>query len=254
LNGCNDHVNTFSKIDNPTGSVAILSHWNCWYGTRKHTTLRLISNRSTSSDNDDDDENTTTATSKPTLISTKFDDIFHRATAFNQRHTTSGIIPFQNNNKPTVLGMITERRRMTAEYAHYMEAGESIHPKYIVTEREMDAVEIHPDDPKFYPGNYRLWRFHLPNLETNTTSTHSDPKATDITANSFGGEEKMKTTENTTQDNNTSYIWRAYHRLNDREKLMIEYKLGQKINTILWTRWPNATIDKYDPDDPQILV
>ena len=48
--------------------------------------------------------------------------------------------------------------------------------------------------------------------------------------------------------------WVPFHRLSDREKHAVECKLGPKISTILWTRWPRADIDGFEPEVPEPLV
>ena len=45
LDGSHDHADTFSRVDCP-GQVSALTHWNCWYGERHATQLRLTADRS----------------------------------------------------------------------------------------------------------------------------------------------------------------------------------------------------------------
>ncbi|MGK3759038.1 MAG: hypothetical protein ACI8RD_011355 [Bacillariaceae sp.] len=84
---------------------------------------------------------------------------------------------------------------------------------------ELERMKIHPDDQKLYPKKYALWRFDV-NEDENTPL-----------------EDRKKQAEN----------WIPYYRLTSRQKKIVEIKLGPKINTILWTRWPDAKIDNFTP-------
>jgi hypothetical protein len=42
LNGSKDQAKSFLKSNKPGTVVAELTHWNCWYGKRNKTHLRLI--------------------------------------------------------------------------------------------------------------------------------------------------------------------------------------------------------------------
>ena len=84
-------------------------------------------------------------------------------------------------------------------------------------------------DPKFYPGKYQLWRFRLEIIDN------------------CGTEAKYKKEGGCAE-------WKPCHSVTDREQLIINAKLGQKINMIIWSRWPNATIDYCDPEAPPAVV
>ena len=42
--------------------------------------------------------------------------------------------------------------------------------------------------------------------------------------------------------------WTPYFSLDPEEQMLVEAKFGPKINRILWSRWPLATIDKFTPE------
>ena len=91
--------------------------------------------------------------------------------------------------------------------------------KNVIGEDELERVKAHPEDQKLYPSKYQMWRFDIEEDD--------------------GIEDRKQRAE----------YWTPYHRLNAREKKMVERKLGPKINKILWSRWPDATIDNFIPDD-----
>jgi hypothetical protein len=89
----------------------------------------------------------------------------------------------------------------------------------VVQKAEMDRVRINPEDIKLYPDQRQMWRFDMG--DDGNQALDKKPRA-----------EK----------------WTSYHRLTNREKRIIELKLGPKINHILWTRWPATTIDNFTND------
>ncbi len=85
---------------------------------------------------------------------------------------------------------------------------------------ELKRIQIYEQDQKLYPKNHKLWRFDL------------------------GEEDDDLGKKPSTQS------WIPYFKLNPRQKRLVETKLGPKINSILWTRWPGAVIDNFtDSED-----
>lgn len=251
LNGCNDRAASFSRIDDQIGTVAVLTHWNCWYNVRNKTKLRLASNRSKPS-----------GWSVP-LISTKGDDLF-RSPLF--RHSS-------RNAASNILDSLVESRFANHQRLREITHTEEIDPTLIVSKEELESVTVHKDDPKFYPGNYRSWRFEFSNIHGNRTKLDTDREHVSVVHENIGYSKKMdmvnglqcearvadlERTQNKVNpssaghDNDTR--WKPYHRLSERQQLIVEMKFGQKLNCILWTRWPRATIDYYEPEDPPAVV
>ena len=128
------------------------------------------------------------------------------------------------------LQALARRRRYSQVCADDEHKVESIDAELVVTPAAMERVTVHPDDPAFYPDRYRMWRFHVVMV---------DPEA--------GGEEE--------EDGKPHAIhWKPYFSLTDREKLVVETKLGPKLTKILWTRWPRATVDRFSPAEPAAIV
>ncbi|OEU07874.1 hypothetical protein FRACYDRAFT_197081 [Fragilariopsis cylindrus CCMP1102] len=93
---------------------------------------------------------------------------------------------------------------------------------------ELERMKIHPDDQKFYPQKHALWRYEIGSNQDENTPL----------------EDRKMQAEN----------WIPYYRLTSRQKKIVEIKLGPKINTILWTRWPDAKIDNFTPKDGQFPI
>ena len=89
-------------------------------------------------------------------------------------------------------------------------------------EAAMEKIQFHPEDAKFYPKQHRRWRFDMGAKE----GTENDPNA------------KIRGNH-----------WTPYFSLDLEEQVLVEAKFGPKINRILWSRWPLATIDKFTPGD-----
>jgi hypothetical protein len=198
LNGCNEHEETFSRIDRP-GAVASMTHWNTWYEERNATQLRLVTDRS-----------------QPV------DALFKDEDSEFERELERLASP--------VLRVMARRRRARAVRAQEVSNVETGSSDLLELKEELDRLLAHPDDSKFYPNNYRLWRFDL----------GEDPKVS--------GADDCK---------QRGQVWKSYYKLSDREKLMVEAKLGPQICTLLWTRWPRATVDCFVPgeiEDPPPIV
>lgn len=185
LNECSDHMNSFARTDH-SGTVASMTHWNCWHSVRNATQLRLVTDRSNSTVPD------TSASMNCTMA--------HRSD-FNEF-------------------LVRECNQV-----------ELVDAALFVSNEDMEHVTVHPDDPNFYPNLYRMWRYDMidePILD-NDNDDSKDRKS-------------------------HAPVWRSYHRLSDREKHVIETKLGPQICSLLWTRWPRATVDRFVPNDPLPIV
>ncbi|KAG7349278.1 hypothetical protein IV203_011875 [Nitzschia inconspicua] len=127
-----------------------------------------------------------------------------------------------NAKPPTPNRMLSERNRwnlvdsVCAEQYRHVQSELS---EDVVQTADLERVRIHPEDEKLYPNKRQMWRFHMG--DDDDVDLDQKPKAEG---------------------------WTSYHRLNKREKRIIELKLGPKINHILWTRWPAATIDSFTND------
>ena len=85
---------------------------------------------------------------------------------------------------------------------------------------ELDRINIHLEDQKLYPNRHKMWRFDLGENADDELDTKPPAQS-----------------------------WIPYFQLTSRQKRLVETKLGPKINTILWTRWPEAVIDNFTPSE-----
>jgi hypothetical protein len=185
LNQTYDGLESFARADQPTSTVE-LTHFSCWPGQRSKTNLRLSPDRSKWSD---------PGASK-----------------------TRAIVP-PSGYSATVELLLRRRKECICLSSNELEAVDIVDSELLVTD---EHVETNPEDQKFYPENYHLWRYCIGN--------GSDAENTQVLE------------------------WIPYHRLSDRQKLLVETKLGPKISSILRTRWPRAKIEGFDPERPPPLV
>jgi hypothetical protein len=115
---------------------------------------------------------------------------------------------------------------------------ELVDPALVVSIKDMQSVTVHPDDPTFYPNLYRMWRYDI----SNEPITSVDENDTGSGTNHSADRKPHVPT------------WKSYHSLNHHEKHVIETKLGPQICTVLWTRWPRATVDRFIPNDCSPIV
>ena len=137
-------------------------------------------------------------------------------------------------NKPKHMSeILLERRRQQRTNivsADEHEANEEQDRESHITLEEIERCTPNPDDKRFYADKYRMWQFDMGRI---------------VQEDDIIMEEDAKP---------RAEQWIPYHRLTDRQKLLVELKLGPKINTILWTRWPRATIDNFTPDDGPLPI
>jgi hypothetical protein len=98
-----------------------------------------------------------------------------------------------------------------------------------ITDNELQSVKFHPEDEKYYPGQYRRWRFNFDGNGNTLTSFSS--------VNDGRG------------DN-----WIPFYRLQERQRLIIEMKVAPKICNIVRTRWPMAIVRDFLPEGRFPLV
>jgi hypothetical protein len=131
-------------------------------------------------------------------------------------------------SRDTTQLLIERRREHRANLvsADEHEANETKERESRITPEELERAKPNPEDERFYVGKYRMWRFDMGEAD-NDKDDESEP-----------GIIKMRAEQ-----------WVPYHRLTARQKLLVEMKLGPKIKSILWSRWPGATIDNFTPAD-----
>ena len=180
-----------AKLDKSGESLDFV-HWNCWYELRNRFEFRLIAASDVWKP----------PPSKPVT-----------AEAFENLRN-----PLESRNTGDLL---LERRRcmginQLSAKEHKSNLANAKQNK--VTEVDLESVTPNPDDERYYPKDYKMWRFDVKGVCEN-------------------------------EDNIQIDRWVPYHRLPPKHKLIVDLKLGPKIANVLWTRWPGARVDKFVPED-----
>jgi len=209
-----DNPDTFSRDDKP-GAVAILRHWNCWYGQRNKTDFRLVLD-------------SPQWTAPPLQLKKQTKDRFRSDTKGKDRKMAP--VPPRETRTVARLMKRQQNKRKAEEFLH---STETVHPDMVFTEEELNRVVVHAADQKYYPGKYTMWRYDLGESASGENSTND------------GGASDRKRRART---------WTPFYRLSRREKLLVETLLGPNIKSIIMTRWPWATVDRFTPNDPPPTV
>jgi hypothetical protein len=194
--GCPEQGSLFAHHDVP-GTVAHMRHFNSWYGQRRSTCFRLTVGRS-------DDSLSTDWVKGGTTVA----DI---------------------HELPSVR-LLRERMKARAQAEKDRYGAEVVSPELLFTQQELDGVVAHPDDPKFYPNQFKLWRYDIcPTVEAGDDENQDQKRR--------------------------AQTWTPYCRLASRGKLLVEAKLGPALHRILLTRWPRTSVfDRFEPSDPDPVV
>ena len=195
-----------ARLDQP-GSVLQLVHWNGWYDGRKVGMRLRTAQRAWKAPN-------------------------HKLKLDPQQQQQ------QQQQKPNMVDWMNEKRRteerIRATSAREHAAAQEMEPSPTIRPEEIESCQAHPDDVKFYPDNFCMWRFDVPEMKEEEEEENNDPEK----------EDKKPRGKH----------WTPYRRLTERQQRIVQTKLGPKIQSILWTRWPKATIDHFEPKDKVPLV
>jgi hypothetical protein len=208
-------ASNFAKMDQPR-YVANLLHWNCWYGQRHKSGIRLITAPAAE-----------WKPPRPSKILSRYreaPDAKHAVSLTCERKTVKQQLLERRNSGTSLSATSDVQQASEAELLSkdMMTADEE--------ERLLKQIRAHPDDPTFYPKNYRMWRFDMGESKEDSNACLSSKPRGDR--------------------------WTSYFALSKEEQLLVEKKMGPKIMPILFTRWPGATIDKFEPNgkDPAPVV
>lgn len=132
VDGSHDGADKFASEDRH-GSVATMTHWNCWYGQRNKTQLRLVLDRS--------------QWVEPALESPFKNSVGGRSTRLS--------------TEPITLALLKERRVSNVQWRKQRSGTEPVDPDTLFTQEELDRVVANSEDQKFYPNKYQSWRYDL---------------------------------------------------------------------------------------------
>jgi hypothetical protein len=129
----------------------------------------------------------------------------------------------KDETQTQTMRLMAQRRRKSVGLLNELEDGGRDLVELNFSAEETNRLEIHPEDQKLYPDQYQMWRYDMHEV----TSMDQKPAAT---------------------------RWKPFHRLSNRAQQLVHVTLGPKINTILWTRWPSANLERFQPESPPPVV
>ena len=97
-----------------------------------------------------------------------------------------------------------------------------------ISAKEILSTEVHLEDERYYPNNFRHWRFRF-----NYYKEKSSSKGGHTNDDEDGAAQSQKLP-----------AWITFFRLNRRQKEIVERKMSPRINLAIWSKWPDATVDK----------
>lgn len=97
----------------------------------------------------------------------------------------------------------------------------------LITSEEIKCVKIHPEDQKYYPGDYRRWRFEMGSPKTGENYS----KEGNVSSHLLLSDDK----------------WIPFYRLRGRKRQVVEMKFGPRICAVVRSRWPLANVGDFIP-------
>ena len=184
----------FAQQDRP-GYVACMKHINCWFQVRNLSGLRLITDRPKWSP------------PSPSKVLANYRD------APDAKHSSS-----LSCQQKTITQQLQERRHSLTNVVSADEKDAAEMEKAAKARQDeaaMERVRFHAEDAKFYPKQYRMWRFDMGTDDGAARDPNSKPR----------GDHFM-----------------SYFALSRDEQAIVEAKFGPQINRILLTRkWISST-------------
>jgi hypothetical protein len=117
-----------------------------------------------------------------------------------------------------------------------------------ISQKEIDAIIIHPQDKSYYPKDYRRWRFDV----SSVTDTFSASAAVGEASPNAKSDSKLPAIDDNAIDDNASVKsvsskdqhqkWTAFYRLTKRQREMVEAKLAPKINLVVSKVFPGSSV------------
>ena len=183
-----------STLDDP-GKAFQLAHWNCWSG--EMSKFRVITSmRNEGSDSLSGQEN-------PFIIPCTSSDSEEEG-----RTMAESISARQHREQKRDAPMPWEQEERNDNSGG---VNPSLKP---ISDDELQSVTFHPEDKKYYPGQYRRWRFN------------------------FGSAQASSADDD----------WTPFYRLHGRQRLIVEMKLAPRICALIRSRWPLATVRDFVPE------
>jgi hypothetical protein len=161
---------------------------------------------------------------------TDFRFLLHRprltALTIKNNKITPSLSKEDDVQEETALKMLKKRRLEHERIDNDISKMEPLDAELVFTAEELERVIANEEDQKFYPHRYTMWRYEM---------------GGDVLDQ---GEDKKQRAQ----------VWKPYYSLNTREKFLVDLKLGSKMRSMLWTRWPRATLQWINPADSEPIV
>lgn len=200
-------IGSASLLDHP-GKAMHLAHWNCWSGERSG--FRVITSMH------EEEPHHLSPQNQPIRIPNTNSDSDEEG-----RRVTDSISSRLHQERridAAMLGILDGNFRPASLSSRDNPTGNNPDLKPI-NDDELQSVTFHPEDEKYYPGQYRRWRFQ------------------------FGGDCSMLPSCIPAADAE----WIPFYRLQGRQRLIIEMKLAPRICAIVRSRWPLAIVRDFVP-------
>ena len=137
-------------------------------------------------------------------------------TSSKQAQLSLGVIPndsdSENEGKTVTDAAIIDRMHQEQKRAVAPMQNPDLKP---ISDEELQSLAFHPEDEKYYPGEYRRWRFRFGGSGGNASASDAG--------------------------------WIPFYRLRGRQRLIVEMKLAPRICAVIRSRWPSATVRDFAP-------
>jgi hypothetical protein len=178
--------NFFGREDSldETGKGFQLAHWNCW--SSELSTFKVIS------------------------------------TTFEATPITSTVSDDSEEEGRCVIDSISARIRKEHKRNLTSPCSNGAGNHSPITDDELKSLRFHPDDEKYYPDQYRRWRFYFGSKGADT------PIPADA--------------------------WIPFYRLRGRQRMIVETQVAPRIVSLVRNRWPMATVRDFSPSGQYPIV
>jgi hypothetical protein len=196
----NNFIGSTNSLDDPVKSMN-LAHWNCWSGERSG--FRVI---------------TSMHDKEPYHISRQNEPMRIPNTSSDSEEEGRTVIDsissrlHQDIKRDAAMLWTLDGSLSSTTYPSGTD-----HDFKPIKDDELQSVTFHPEDEKYYPGQYRRWRFKF---DSYGSASHNPGVDAD---------------------------WVPFYRLQGRQRLIIEMKLAPRICAIVRSRWPLAIVRDFVP-------
>lgn len=210
-----DFIGSTNSLEDP-GKSFRLAHWNCWSGGR--TGFRVIISM-----HDEEPYHFLGGHRHAATVATISDSEQEGRTVTNSISTRLHLEHKRDAEMPWTQD-VTLGAAGAASVTQRGGVNSDLKP---ITDEELQSVSFHPEDEKYYSGQFRRWRFHFDSGSTTALKSNDATSMSPIPATDAG--------------------WIPFYRLHGRQRLIVEMKLAPRICGIVRSRWPLTTVRDFSP-------